>query len=59
MRIPLFNHSFYCVEYDTYFPGEVPWHWHDEIELISIVAGSALYKTGGRNISCMPGMPYS
>ena len=43
---PLFNHSFYCVEYDTYFPGEVPWHWHDEIELISIVAGSALYKTG-------------
>lgn len=43
---PLFNHSYYCVEYDSYFQGEVPWHWHDEIELISIISGTALYKTG-------------
>lgn len=42
----LLNHSYYIVSYDTYFQREVPWHWHDEIELISIVSGKALYKTG-------------
>lgn len=45
---PLLNHSYYIVEYDTYFQSEVPWHWHDEIELISIASGEALYKTSRR-----------
>lgn len=42
---PLMNHSYYIVEYDTYFQSEVPWHWHDEMEILSITKGRAVYKT--------------
>ncbi|WP_413699420.1 cupin domain-containing protein [Psychromonas sp. KJ10-10] len=37
------NEDFPCAFYDEKFSqfitGEVPWHWHDEIELVYVVEG--------------------
>lgn len=43
---PLFNHSFYIVEYDYYVRDMVPWHWHNQLELIYLHSGSCVYQTG-------------
>ncbi|WP_411991072.1 AraC family transcriptional regulator [Agarivorans sp. DSG3-1] len=43
--------DFPCAYYDERFSefigGEVPWHWHDEIELVQVVAGSTLLECVG------------
>uniref|UniRef100_A6VUH3 Cupin 2 conserved barrel domain protein n=1 Tax=Marinomonas sp. (strain MWYL1) TaxID=400668 RepID=A6VUH3_MARMS len=38
------SHDFPCESYDEHFShfvgGEVPWHWHDEIEVVLVIEGA-------------------
>lgn len=45
---PLLKHSLYIVEYDHYMRELIPWHWHNELELIYIASGSCMYRTARR-----------
>lgn len=42
---PLLRHSLYIVEYDHYMRDKIPWHWHNELELIYIASGACIYST--------------
>lgn len=41
----LLPHSMYIVDYDNYERDIVPWHWHDELELLYIRRGKCIYRT--------------
>lgn len=41
-----FPHSSWYVDYGRYVGGHVPWHWHQDIELIWIMQGSLKLTTG-------------
>lgn len=43
---PLLRHSLYIVEYDNYMRDLIPWHWHNEMELLYLASGSCIYRTG-------------
>lgn len=42
---PLLQHSMYEVEYDHYQRALIPWHWHDELELLYLESGACRYRT--------------
>lgn len=42
---PLLGHVMYVVEYDRYRHDLVPWHWHDELELLYVAGGECIYRT--------------
>lgn len=42
---PMLGHVMYVVEYDRYRHDLVPWHWHDELELLYLASGECIYRT--------------
>lgn len=60
---PLLKYGLYEVHYEDYYHMEVPWHWHDEIEIIYVSHGSCIYRTSeksytlsaGDAVYCKPG----
>ena len=36
----------YFVKPDEYFLNNIPWHWHDEIEIDVVREGNAIYTIG-------------
>lgn len=45
--------DFPCASYDEWFSkffgGEVPWHWHDEVEIVLVVEGSTKVECIGKS----------
>lgn len=52
---PLLRHSLYIVEYDNYMRDLIPWHWHNELELIYIASGACIYRTSRREYHLQAG----
>lgn len=52
---PLLRHSLYIVEYDNYMRELIPWHWHNELELIYIASGACIYRTNRREYCLQAG----
>lgn len=52
---PLLQHSMYIVEYDHYMRPLIPWHWHNELELIYIASGECIYRTSRREYRLVAG----
>lgn len=52
---PLLRHSLYIVEYDHYMRDLIPWHWHNELELIYIASGSCIYRTSRKEYHLQAG----
>lgn len=46
---PLFPCSCYNVDVRLNVAQEVPWHWHEEIEAISVVQGRGLFQASGES----------
>lgn len=46
---PLFPCSCYNVDVRLNVAQEVPWHWHREIEAISVIQGRGLFQASGEN----------
>jgi len=46
--------DFPCASYDEwfskFFEGEVPWHWHDEVEIVLVVEGSTKLECIGKDM---------
>jgi AraC family transcriptional regulator, melibiose operon regulatory protein len=47
------SHDFPCGSYDErfshFFEGEVPWHWHDEIEIVLVLEGATKLESINSN----------
>lgn len=52
---PLLKHSLYIVEYDNYMRELIPWHWHNELELIYIASGACIYRTNRKEYRLQAG----
>lgn len=52
---PLLRHSLYIVEYDHYMRDLIPWHWHNELELIYIASGACIYRTSRKEYHLQAG----
>lgn len=52
---PLLRHSLYIVEFDNYVRDLIPWHWHNELELIYIESGVCIYRTNRREYQLKAG----
>lgn len=52
---PLLRHSLYIVEYDNYIRKLIPWHWHNELELIYIASGACIYRTSRKEYQLQAG----
>jgi len=51
----LFPHSSYYVEPDK-FPGKnIPWHWHEDLEIMYVVQGEMELKTANKTYILSPG----
>lgn len=43
---PLFPCAGYDEDFDKFITGDVPWHWHEEIELVVVYMGTSLVECG-------------
>lgn len=43
---PLFPCAGYDEDFDKFVTGDVPWHWHEEIELVVVYKGKSLVECG-------------
>ncbi len=51
----LFPHSSYYVEPDRFPSGNIPWHWHEDLELIYVLQGEIEIKTANKAINLSSG----
>lgn len=44
---PMFPMEMYLNDMDRFITGSVPWHWHEDVELILVVGGEIAIELGG------------
>lgn len=55
---PMFPCSYYDAGTNLYMGNEVPWHWHEELELSIVVEGAAMVNCGESSFVTMPGQGF-
>ena len=55
---PMFPCSYYDATTDMYLGHEVPWHWHEELEISVVLDGAAMVSCGESSFATRPGQGF-